>query len=152
MYDRCVFFGDMFGSQSFDQYFQARRSTEYNGYMKAHFDTVGYFNNNYTSENPSTIGRYSNLLAQSVQYKFDKRLLPFPKIYVVVPDNDIINLCGENFSTTSASCLLNHIMTEYERGVAVYREYLLAKCLKMNYPQFLWIEAPLHDNFKDNSA
>ena len=60
-YERCFFMGDEFGSKSFEQYFQARKSVDYNSYCKAHFDVTGYFNNTFSCENPSVISRISNL-------------------------------------------------------------------------------------------
>ena len=54
-YDSCWFFGDDFAKRSFEQNFHSRPSTEYNGYIKAHFDTRGFFLN-FLCDNPSLIG------------------------------------------------------------------------------------------------
>ena len=45
---------------------------------------------------------------------------------------------------------MNFIMTEHDRVVAAYKEYLPAKSIKNGYPQILWIQAPYHDNFVTN--
>ena len=42
-------------------------------------------------------------------------------------------------------------MTEYERGVASFKENLPAKSSRDSYPNFLWIKPPYHDNFENNS-
>ena len=41
-------------------------------------------------------------------------------------------------------------MTECERNVAVFKENLPVKSLKPAFPQFLWIQAPLHEHFDNN--
>ena len=153
-YDSCWFFGDDFGSRTFEQYFQAKRAKEYNGYVKAHFDTYGFFPNPFTSDNPSMISRYSNLVSQAVQRNHvDKRLYPFPKLIVVVPDNDLIKDFADQHKGVSKllTRILNYIMTEHSRAILAYKEHLPAKCLRPGFPHILWIHAPLHDNFSDNS-
>ena len=161
-YDRCWFLGDSFGSRSFEQYFQARKSIEYNGYVKANFDTTGFFGNTFISENPSMIGRICNLLVHGLKCQLNGKLLPPPKIVVIVLDDDIIHLfdsedgiLSDNTDSqgisTQFSRILNYIMSSFERCIAAFKEHLPAKSLKASYPKFLWIQAPLHDNFKNNS-
>ena len=41
-------------------------------------------------------------------------------------------------------------MTEYERCVASFKENLPAKSVRYDCPRFLWIQAPMHDNFQNN--
>ena len=96
-------------------------------------------------------------MKNALMHKVDKKFMPLPKLIVVVPDDDIIR-CLEEASqkglTKQFSRILNYIMMEHERSVSTYKEFLLAKCLKPGYPQILWIQAPLHDNFSEanNSA
>ena len=156
-YDRCWFFGDEFCSRSFEQHFKQRRSTDYNGYVKAHFDVSGFFNN-FTSDNPSLLGRLSGLMSTATSATSacskgaSQGLLPLPKIVVIVPENDIIKTIGDESGSTALFCkLLNFVMTEYDRCVATFKENLPAKCIKYNgYPSFLWIQAPMHENFTNN--
>ena len=151
-YDRCWFFGDAFCNKSFEQYFQACSSTDYNGYTKAHFDTTGYFGCFYR-DNPSLLSRMSNILITAIETRFNNKLLPLPKLIIIVPDNDIISLLKEDpYSdvTKGYSRLLNYLMSEYDRSISAYKEYLPAKSLRPGYPQLLWIQAPLHDAFNDN--
>ena len=153
-YERCWFMGGDFGSQSFEQQFQSRLSSDYNSYCKAHFDTRGYFTN-FLNDNPSIIGRYSNLLIQAVTARSDNKLLPFPRLVVFVPDDDIIKCFKGNCPTANLtkefSQILNYIMTEHERAIAAFKDYLPAKCLKSDYPQILWIQPPSHDCFSNNA-
>ena len=152
-YDRCVFFGDDFGSRLFEQYFKARKSIDYNGYVMANFDTVGFFTN-FFNDNPSMVSRMANLMNSVIECKYNSKLMSLPKLIVIVPDNDIIKLLSEKdcFSSLSKpfSRILNYIMTEHERAIASYKDYLPAKCIQ-DYPYILWIQAPFHDNFTDNS-
>ena len=130
---------------------------DYNGYIKAHFDTFGYFGNKFITDNPSLLSRLSNLLVQAMESRLNNKLLPLPKIVVLVPDDDFIRLFDIDDSSDVSnvskvfSRMLNYVMTELERNVAAFREYLPAKAIHCNYPHFLWIAAPLHDGFCNNS-
>ena len=105
------------------------------------------------SDNPSTVGRMANLLHFALEKKFDGKQWPLPKLIVMVPDDDIIKTIGDQAQDVSKSFsrLLNYIMTEQEHAVAIFKENLPAKCLKERYPCFLWIHAPNHDGFCNNS-
>ena len=130
-----------------------RQSTEYNFYTKAHFDVQGFYNS-LTSDNPSTLARLASLMTNAVQSIFGSKLLPLPKLVVIVLDSDIINMLGDtNQSISKAfSKMINFIMTEYEHCVATFKENLPAKCIRnVGFPHFLWIQPPKHKNFSNNS-
>ena len=150
-YNRCWIFGDEFGAKSFDHHFKSRCG-DVHGYSKAHFDITGYFNN-FTSENPSVIARFGNLLVNVINKKCDGKFLPLPKIIVITPDDDLIKCIDpegqEHCVTKPITRVLNHIMTEFDRNVASYKDYLQAKSIRAD-PHFLWIAAPLHSNFLEN--
>ena len=151
-YDQCWIFGDEFASHSYEQYFKSRASSDYNSYMKAHFDVRGFFNNMF-SENPSVIGRMGNLMIHAVESKCDKKLFPFPKIVVIVPDDNIIKCFAQAQDDVIAKQidrLLNYILTEHKRCIASYKDYLPAKSLRPTYPRILWIQAPEHECFTNN--
>ena len=156
-YDRCWFFGGDFGSKSFEQHFQLKRSdSEYVGYVRSHFDTIGYFNGtSCNNTNPSVIGSYANLITAALDTRCGGKLFPLPKLVVIVPDDDIIRILTDGdripFFGKSVTKLLNYIMVEHERAVASFKEFLSAKCVRPDFPQILWIQAPLHDNFKNNN-
>ena len=152
-YDRCWILGDEFGCHSFEQYFQGRRSTDYNSCIKVHFDVSGYFNNNF-SDNPSVISRMSNLVANAHSKRFDNnnRIWPLPKIVVIVPENALFAGFNNDLKGVMKQFarILNFIMTEHERNLASFKEHLPAQCLKDRYPHILWIQPPQHDNFPDS--
>ena len=152
-YDRCWFFSDEFGRRSYEQYFQQHKCTDYNGYVKSHFDTTGYFNS-FLSDNLNILARMVNLMQSALQQTVGKKLLPFPKLIIVVLDDDIIKVIGEdsqNALSASYSRVLNYIMNEYARCISTYKEFLPVKCLKTRYPHIIWIQCPEHENFSNNS-
>ena len=151
-YDHCWFFGDNFASKSFEQHYRSRKNEDFNTYVKTHFDIRGYFNNIF-SDNPSVISRLANLMATAISQKVDQKWLPLPKLVVVVPDDDLINVLDEHAlgSPKLFAWVVNYIMTEFKRAIATFKELLPKKCVKTAYPHILWIQAPLHDNFNNNS-
>ena len=153
-YNRLWIIGDDFGSRSFEHYYRARKTMDYNAYAKAYFDVSGFFSN-FLSDNPSILSRIGNLLVQAIESKNNTKYLPLPKIVVIVLDDDLIKaLCSsENMKGFSKpmSRLLNFLMTEFECNVESFKENLPAKCVKSDFPHFLWIQVPLHENFGNNS-
>ena len=152
-YEHCWIFGDEFISRSYEQYFNARKCTDYNSYSKAHFNIMP-FCNNFTCENPSILARISSLLQNAVSQTLPTRKIkPLLKIIVMVLDDDLIKILDTNASARSFSRCLNFIMTEYDRCVASFKENLPAKNVKVpGYPYFLWIQLPLHEYFENNTA
>ena len=146
--------GDSFAAKSYDSYFQQRKSIEYNFYTKAHFDTKGFFHND-MSDNPSVIARLSSLVHSAAHARQGNLLLPLPKLVVIVIDNNLINALGKDISKSVSkaySKMLNFVMTEFDRCIASFKENLPVRCVKNpGYPYFLWIQAPRHCQFPDNS-
>ena len=153
-YDQCIFLGDQFGLRSFEQYFKNRKSIDYNGYVKANFDTCGFFGS-FISENPSLISRLSNVVITAIEHRIANRMMPLPKLFVMVPDNDIIKLFIDKHCEAGVSKplsrIINQIMTNHDRMVSSYRDSLPARCVKSDFPHFLWIQAPTHTNFTDEN-
>ena len=143
--DQCWILGDMPAGTSFEQHFKLRKSTDYNSYIKAHFDVSGLFHSNVpNSLNPSVLARFASLMTNAVQSSFDGKLLPLPKLVVVVADDNLIQTISDSFQSVSKaySRIINFIMTEFERCVASFKENLPARCIKnVGYPNFLWIQA-----------
>ena len=149
-YERLWIFSDDFGSRSFEKYFK----TKTDGYARSHFDVTG-FSNSKISDNPSVIGRLANLMRNAtITPTAGRKTLPFPKLTVVVPDDDIISClpdtCEQGF-IKAFNRMVNHVMTEHERAVAAFKECIPAKAKKDGYPHILWILAPMHNNFNNNS-
>ena len=149
-YECCWFFSDEFGSRSFHQYFQARQVSDYMGYVKSHFDTTGFFNNSFSSDNPNVISHMANLMVNAMGTVNNcNKLYPLPKLVVVVPDEDLVKEFFNHDGAVSKSIkrILNFIMTEHSRAIATFKEHLSAKCMRQDYPHILWIQPPTHDNF-----
>ena len=128
---------------------------DYNSYVKANFDTSGFFNNMYTCDNPSALSRISNALVSAINVQSAGKTLLLLKLVVRVPDDDILKLLQdkryvEEQMMQSLGKLVNFIMTEYDRNISLFKEKLPAKCLR-DYPYLLWIQPPMHDAF-NNSA
>ena len=121
------------------------------------------------------LARMSNLMITGMETKFNNKLLPLLKLIVIVPDDDFIKVLTKDFDvgdTADAggdgdnrqqaqnnnsiskplSRMLNYVMTEYECSLSAYREYLPSKSVRYNQPYLLWIQAPYHDHFNNNSA
>ena len=113
-YDSCWFFGDDFGKSLFEQHFQARKSADYNGYVKAKFDTRGFFSN-FVNGNPSAISRMSNLMSNALSAKIHNRLSPLPKVLIVVPEMDLVKeFKGRHSVSKPFTRIINYVMTEHE--------------------------------------
>ena len=84
-----------------------------------------------------------------------KKILPLPRLIVVVPDDDIIKCVLQKDITSDLSKamgrLVNFVMLEHERSIRSFKEKLPAKAKRPEYPHILWIMAPLHDKFTNNS-
>ena len=104
----------------------------------------------------------SNLLSQAIhgvgtktsgQAISNAKLFPLPKLIVIVADDNLLREFTDMHKGVSKamSRIVNFIMTEYDHGVASFKENLPAKSVKSVYPHFLWIQAPSHDNFINNS-
>ena len=104
------------------------------------------------------ISRMGNLMKNAITSTSTKnrnKLMPFPKLIVVVPDDDMIKCSGEvpvdGISSTNLGRLVKFVMTEHERNIASFKENLTIKSRRDNYPHIVWILAPMHDNFSNNA-
>ena len=125
-----------------------RDHNRYQGYVKENFDVYGFMNGKFDALNTNAISRMENALAKAInQHKL------LPKFVVVVPDDDLIkfyNRKGYGISTALGR-IVDSIMVEHDRLVTAYKEFLPEKCKKEEYPHFIWILAPIHNNFANNS-
>ena len=107
------------------------------------------------------LARMSNLIITGFKTRFSSKILPPPKLIIIVPDDDFIKLLSKDLSdidselgsdiTKAFSRMLNYIMIEFERSTAAFKEHLPAKAVRHGFPKFLWIQAPYHDHFSDNN-
>ena len=149
-YDSIWFIGDDFATKSFEQNFQQRYHGEYNGFSRENYDTIGFMNNEYTSNTKNILSRMRNAFVEAVQ-----KYVLLPKYVVIVCDNDLIKTTkkqitdGSDFEAMMKKCV-NYLMVEYRKLVDMQMSYLPKKAKRHAYPTFLWIECPKHVSFKDN--
>ena len=142
-YEKVWVLGDDFTSRSFEKYFLR---AEIPGYTVSHADVAGFYNNKFASINPNTISRLRNTLVKAIE---SDPLLP--KFILIVCDDDIIKFFGTDVQE-SITKAVNYIMVEHNRTIMTHKEYLQKRSKKVGYPQFIWIQAPLHVNFANNSS
>ena len=106
-------------------------------------------------DNPSVVGRMGNLMMNAMNSSvIGKKVLPLPKLIIIVADDDIIKCLRDTKDgglTNAFGRLINYIMTEYDRAIATYKEHLPTKCKRDGYPHMLWIQAPSHINYVNES-
>ena len=122
--------------------------------MKENFDVSGYMNGRFTSSNPSMIGRLFNALISAINGKEESKTVTLlPKYIVVVPDDNIIkslNHYGAGMGT-ALNKMIEKVMNEHEKALKIYCDYLPEKSKCKESPVIIWILAPMHDNFANNS-
>ena len=109
-----------------------------NNFQLAHFEGKGVGN---------FIVRIRNAFVQVLQSE-----VLLPKFMVIVLDADFFtDLSISKFGLTQLMGRgLNWITKEFYRLVLTHKEHLPPKCVKPNYPKFLWAAAPGHKYFVDN--
>ena len=125
-----------------------RDHTEYDGYMKANFEIKAWVSDAFTSNNKSLIGRVCNLLVEAIRSE-----TYLPKLIVLALDDDLVSRFdsdkpGNAFIIGKA---LDWLMREFGRIISAYKEYLPVKAKRNNFPHFIWIKAPYHCYFENNS-
>ena len=135
---------DKFGRESYDHLF-ARRAMD-DSYIKNNFDATAITAGKLDS-NQSIIGRMKNTLVTSISN--DPVL---PKLIVKVPDDDIIKCMKSHTAglTKAFGKFIDNVMLEHEKITACHKDYLDDKSKKPEYPHVLWIQPPMHNNFRNN--
>ena len=112
--------------------------------MRLHYEVSGFMSNPDKSIDQNVVSHFRNLLAGTIS---ENPILP--RMIILVPDGDIVNYYGfKGFGASRGyGYIINWIMKEHNKIVEIYKELLPAKCKKAYYPQFVWIELPLHCNF-----
>ena len=146
---------DEFGYQSFEDHFMKRneQNSDQLGYLKENFNVKGYLNGKYISSNPNLVSRLSNALISAINGKDDALIATLlPKYIVVVPDDNMIKFLNHYNSGMSRALgkLIDRVMSDHEKAVNTYKDMLPFKAKKSDFPVFVWILAPTHDNFANN--
>ena len=75
-----------------------------------------------------------------------------PKMVIIVPYEDVFQFvlkCNDSSLFTWGK-ILYWIMTEMLKAVNAHKDHLPIKAKRSSEPQFIWIEAPIHKNFRNN--
>ena len=72
---------------------------------------------------------------------------------VIVPDDNIISAFNyESYGVSQGvGKILHWIMNELDKLAEIHKDRLPAKAKRSNYPGFIWIEAPFHKYFGNNT-
>ena len=121
--------------------------TQVLGYCRSQFDIRGFFTNKYTHHDQNAVSRIRNTLIKAIQ---DNVYLP--KWIITVVDDDIMRYLNLESRGTidSYKRIIDNIMKEQNKAIAIQNDYLPAKSKMKNQPQLLWIQAPHHGNFHNN--
>ena len=70
-------------------------------------------------------------------------------------DDDIIESCfsrDDSSISQNLGKLIDWLMCDYDKLVETQKEFLPTKAKRKLYPQFLWIKALLHKDFRNNEV
>ena len=126
------------------------KEEEEHSYVKCFFDVKGFFTNKFTHFDQNLVSRLCNVLVTAL---IDRVILL--KWVIIVMDDDLIKYTqfDDDFGVAdSFSRLIDNVMKEHLKSLAIHKEYLPQKAKCKGIPQILWIEAPLHDAFNNNSS
>ena len=136
-------------TSSFEQNYKEKTLNNYNaGYIRQNYNIVGKSSNKYTSNNPNLISRVQCQLVRAIHDE-----IKLPKYIVMVMDDDIVDIfrdTPELVTDTSMGKIINVMMNDIRKLIQMQKEYLPTKAKRMSYPHIIWIEAPIHDNFRNN--
>ena len=135
--------------RSFNQYVQdADRKNPL--FVRQKFNIGFYANKSRESNIRSSIARIKNQFVKAMN-EHDK----FPKFIIVVLDDDLIQQTKYTDQDTIGSVikpLIEWLFREVSKLLAIRKDQLPKKAIKLNYPKIFWVEAPQHVFFKNNLA
>ena len=117
------------------------------GYVRENYDVTAKLTNTFISNDRNLINRLRNLLISAIK---EETLLA--KLIVVVPDDDLLKLFDEDWDDVEKAMkrVINEIMSSQTKLIQIQKDYLPKKSKRLDFPQIVWIEAPLHDHFSNN--
>ena len=147
--EKIWYFGEKFGSRSFEQYFKLKIGATDASFSYKFFEVSGFMNNRFMSLDVNAFSRLCNLMAKAISEQ-----IYLPKMVVIMPDDDIIMQINEGKyllgMTKEYEKAINWIMSEHSKIITAHKEKLPAKAKKEHLPHIIWIEAPRHVNFSNN--
>ena len=142
--------GDKFCKTTYRQNYQQINPDAANSdrfYAFSSFEVCDFFSSSFTSHNRSCAGRIINNLIKALN-EFNT----LPKLVVCVLDNDLVrNIDNGKNMYSRVKRLAKWLMKEFTKAVDIYKDFIPSKAKREKFPQFLWIEPPLHENFRDNA-
>ena len=117
--------------------------------MKENYGVRGHFTNKYTHYELNVVSHLRNVLVSVIH----ERIL-LPKFMVIVPDDDLIKFLANKATSNEAyRKILGAIMKQHNCYITTQKEWLPTKSKKGRlFPQIIWIDPPLHDNFVNNQT
>ena len=144
-YEKIWFFCDEFGFSTFNHHYLLKLD-EMMCYTHEIFDVFGFLSSGTDRRDMNTVSRMRNLMVRAILEQ-----KTFPKMIIIVPDADILDYCVLKGVYHQINRVVEWIMRKLSRMVETHKEHLPHHCKKAGYPAFIWIEAPLHDNFTDEA-
>ena len=139
--------GDNFCNCTFDGHYKnsAGPNSESNNqfYAFKNYEVREFSNNQYDSLFRNTAGRIRNSFLKAIN---EHNALP--KLIVTILDDDLIQGMNSKFDfDLQLHVLTTWLVTEFEKAIATYKDFLPQRAKRQNFPHFLWIAPPTHCNF-----
>ena len=148
--EKAWFLGDSFCYKNFEQYYYKAGASSH--YLIQHYEVSGFLCDGYQSQDKNIFSRLRNVLANALEQQ-----VFLPKLIVLVPDDDILcylvdklGILNKDKISYASTKLLDWLMKEHDKLILQQKDNLPLKSKKYNFPQIVWIEAPLHDGFFNN--
>ena len=147
-YETVWLVGDDFMTRHYGEHFlMSDNKTIKDCFTKQNYDVRAFMSNQFTSNNRNVLSRIRNCFVKGVN---DNYLLP--KYIFLILDNDIIKTVEFDKYGTSVlfGKLTEWLANEIHKIIKTAKENKPMMAKRDNYPEIVWIEPPLHKNFKDN--
>ena len=127
----------------FNKYFKENKiDEELNTFSFKNFEVHEFSSRSYSSLNKSCIGRITNELIVALN---ENNTLP--KLIVVIVDNDFLRDMKDPIYY-NIKRISSWLITQFERNIAAYKDYLPIRLKKTHIPHVLWIQPPEHKDFE----
>ena len=138
------FIGDGFLAGTYSKGYQQTEQNEQ--FLREHFGVLAFHNDQHLDTN--LISRIRNVLVSALN-KHSK----LPKLVVIVLDNDMIKFVDhEKYGASIALGKIMDVVVESLDSVIKTRKDQIAKnAYRDQEPHFIWMGAPIHQDFNDNS-
>ena len=130
-------------ASTFGQYFQNAFGDDGSkvGYIRTHFDAVGYVCTGEDKIQGNLVGSMRNTLVRAINKE-----IVLPKAIILIFENDLLeslNHYQPGISLLSGRCI-EWLANQIHRILVSHKEMLPSKARKFRYPTVLWTELPPH--------